>query len=444
MPFALSAMLFVAGAALLYGPALGVGLLSDDFMLLERARTGVLIDPAWSFVRPVPLAIWALVDTSLPDTIVPTALHMLNIGLHGLNAAIVGGLAGEFGCEMRVSRAASVVFLVFPASVEAVTWSSGVFDVLLCTLILATAYLIIRSDRLTPRHTVLAVVFSLAALGTKETAVAMPVLLAVATFMKFGTRWVDGYRSVLWCGAVVAGYVIWRAATGLEVRSFPPLSGYSAKELITRPFAALAMPYHQQVVQALAMPVALSVAVLPVVVALRVSLSRVLQLDSTLLLGTTVWVLAAAAPVFTVLFVGSDLQGARYVYVSSAVWAVLLASNVSIGHRIWLRRAAAVIGALWLVLLIVAVRMHMIPWIEAAHVRDEIIDVVRFRAQGCRTIAVDRPRDNVGGAYVFRNGFPEALRHHGIRARVRQTEAGEEPSCRVALPKELSEPDTSS
>lgn len=439
-----SVALCIAAAVVLYWPTLSIGLLSDDFVLMERAKTGALMDPDWEMVRPVPLGIWAFVHAVLPDSVVPLGLHALNVTLHGLNAALVGRLAGHFGCDRRTAAIASILFLVFPMNVEAVTWSSAVFDVLLCTLTLSISLLVVRDARLSRLEMMLAVVLTIAALGTKETAVAVPILMAVALFMKFGFWWVDGYRAMMWCAALAAVYVAWRAAVWLPSGTFPPLSGYAAKELLSRPFAALAMPYHERVVRTAPVLVALSVAILPVLFAVRASLPGAVRLHASLLGGTTLWVLAAVAPVFTILFIAPDLQGARYMYLPSAAWTILVAS-LSQEPRKWLRRCTFATGALWLIFLTASVRIHTTPWIEAARVRDRIIASVVSQASNCSAIVVDRPLDNIDGAYVFRNGLPQALASNGMRVHVRAAgDVEAAAACRVVLPDALSEPRTGS
>src|SRR5688500_6351125 len=54
-------LILVAGSLIVYAPVLGVGLLSDDFVLLQRARDGALVDRSWEYVRPLPLVIWRAV-----------------------------------------------------------------------------------------------------------------------------------------------------------------------------------------------------------------------------------------------------------------------------------------------------------------------------------------------------------------------------------------------
>lgn len=44
--------------------------------------------------------------------------------------------------------------------------------------------------------------------------------------------------------------------------------------------------------------------------------------------GLALWILLAVLPLFTSLFVSADLQGARYLYVGRAAWAILLSAII--------------------------------------------------------------------------------------------------------------------
>src|SRR5690606_1128854 len=78
---------FLGVTLLLYWPALGVGLLSDDFVIADFTVQGRWIyglDVA--FARPVIPAVWSiLLSAPAPEL----ALHALNLGLHALNATLV-------------------------------------------------------------------------------------------------------------------------------------------------------------------------------------------------------------------------------------------------------------------------------------------------------------------------------------------------------------------
>ena len=112
LPLALVAGVATAGVVLYY-PVLRVGLLSDDFLLLDWASSGQILPGAWEFVRPVPLAIWAALSAVLPASAVPAALHAVNLTLHIVNAALVMRFAMILGLTRDRALAASLIFVAW-------------------------------------------------------------------------------------------------------------------------------------------------------------------------------------------------------------------------------------------------------------------------------------------------------------------------------------------
>ena len=397
-------------AAAVYWPALSIGLLSDDFVLLERASAWTLIDPAWEMVRPLPLALWGGIARVLPALWLPPALHLLNVGLHAVNAWLMTLLMRRFGYSATVARIAAVGFLLFPASVEAVAWISGVFDVLLTTLALAMAGLAVSTAR-PVASTWAAIGMTGLALATKETAIVLPALILIAAWL--GSRhggkqlWMTATGSAV----LVLAYVGWRVAGGTSASAFPPLDGYAAKELLTRPFGALILPFHQSFIAGVSVAAALYAAATPLLVACRVMLAEHVTGFSRLAVGAVVWVLAAAAPVFTWFFVGPDLQGSRYVYLASAAWSMLIAVAVVPARPAGAARAVWLGVIVWLAFSAIAVRSHLEHWTSAGRARDAALAAALRADPSCGpTPGLVPPQDDVSGAYVFRNGFAEAWR----------------------------------
>src|SRR6476469_1034776 len=85
--------LLIGGAFALYQPAMRIGLLSDDYALLMWPRRLELAPRDWGQIRPLPILAWWLLAGVTTASRTPAALHALNIGLHGLNAALVFVLA---------------------------------------------------------------------------------------------------------------------------------------------------------------------------------------------------------------------------------------------------------------------------------------------------------------------------------------------------------------
>jgi hypothetical protein len=402
-------VVFLSGAFILYLPTLGIGLLSDDFVLLERASGGKLVDPTWEYVRPVPLLIWQFVATIFPSALIPVTLHALNTALHGLNASLVSVCANRFGLPSLTSWLAGFLFLCWPSSVEAVVWASGVFDLLMTTLILTCA-VVILSDRPAPLiRALLIAALAAAAVGSKETAIALPLLLMLLwPFVKVGQQRAAIF-AIASASSVVLLYVGWRLASAVSTAHVIPVSGYAAKEIISRPFGALAIPFHSNVletipllapVMAIAWPIAFAVA------------SRRWQRTPhlfKLLAFSALWVLASVLPLSTMLFVADDLQGSRYLYLAAATWS--LASIILIvGTQHPVRSSALMIAVLLVAASMAGMLAHQRPWVAAAALRDEVLEALQRLPADCAEIDATGLPDHHDGAYIFRNGFTEAAR----------------------------------
>jgi hypothetical protein len=130
-------------------------------------------------------------------------------------------------------------------------------------------------------------------------------------------------------------------------------------------------------------------------------------------LRLALWVLASIAPVFTLFFVGPTLEGSRYLYLGACAWSLLVADLIaSVSERLFARpyvfRASS---ALVVVVFAISVQREVGVWRQAADLRDRVLADARttIDRSGCATAAFASVPDSINGAYVFRNGFPEAM-----------------------------------
>lgn len=400
-------LVFCALAFTLYAPVLSVGLLSDDFVLLERARTGRWADPQWEYLRPLPLGVWWAVDRLLPWAAVPAALHALNIAGHGFNAWLVGRLALKLGLGWRDAMIAAVLFLSWPFSVEPVTWISGAFDVFMTTCVLLLTGTVL-GDRRSPAVSIGAsLLLTVAALACKETAVATPLLLAVLLPAVPSQMRRQAVMVVGVCGLVVIAYVLWRVTSGTaDVQ--PVVSGYAAKELLSRPFGSLGLGLHVDV-QRLMPAMALFLAVMWPVVFVRAALVWPSRPDGfwIAVLGCA-WILGSALPLLTMFYVGPDLQGSRYLYLGSTLWSIAVVTLINPLGSSTDRRTLATIAVI-VAISVTALFLHQRPWRRAAATVGPIVAAIDSLRGHCRPVAATGLPDNVDGAQAFRNGFAEAV-----------------------------------
>ena len=396
-----AAFLVLSGA--LYWPALHLGLLSDDFVLLARAAR----HDFWSaspFWRPVPLMLWAAAGDSGAAAV---GLHAVNVVLHAANGVLLAAVAHRIGLPRRASLAAGVLFICFPASVEAVAWASGIQDVLMATGCLA---FVLACSSAAPRWgTACAGLAGLAlALATKETAVAAP-FLAFALWRRRG----EGWRALVLAGAAAAVVYAWfrmPAVQSDQEFAIAP-SRYFVKELLSQPFASLSVPFTgAELARAPAIGVAMTWLVLASLVA-AVTFDRGTVAKAGTVVRSAAWVLLAVAPVYSMFFVSADLQGSRYLYLPACGWAILLSALLLDSSRAAPARLGLLMTAALALMWAGGTRLHLADWEGASRLRDRVLASAdsQLRRTDCGMVHFTGIPDSVGGAYVFRNGFLEAI-----------------------------------
>jgi hypothetical protein len=402
--FAFAFAIAAVASLWLYFPSIGSGRFADDFVLLDAARQGRWT--VWAdLFRPAIFFVWRVLDRFMDDP--SPLLHLANIVLHGVNASMVFALGRRVHLTTWCAALAAALFLVFPASVEAVVWPSGFQDVGMTTLVLIVL-LIATSHRQSMASAAAASAIATLACVTKETAVTVPVLAGLVVLASATRQW-----------KVVVGVTV-AIALFLFVRlSFLPLpeaagrwfgtSRYLLKESIVRPFASLLVPF--RATEVATQPLVVWGLVALVVVSLAVAASRSTKTDDRLRLAViaSVFVLVSIAPLFRFFIVSDDLHGSRYLYLASVAWTILLARLYAGGERrSW--RLGQVCALLTLVVWIVAARAHQRPWLAAADDRDRILAALGDVPRDCSRSAVYGLPKVVNGVPIFLNGFAEAAR----------------------------------
>ena len=396
---------------------LWLGPLSDDFVLQRWARSGAWMPESWPHARPLPLALWQLAFAAGGDW---PAIHAMNLVIHAINACLVAVLAtGWLGS--RSGLVAGVTFALFPVSTEAVAWSASIFDVL-ATFWVLCAVLIWTRWPPSAGQAVALFCCSLAGVLTKETAVAIPLLLALTSLFGPTGPHPEWHRRLgAWAVSAVsvAGYVVWRAAWSPSMAEH--LSSLSVdrrewKDLLVRPFEALAVPMRTEAglpVQAYVAGAAVLVLLAALLLAIRASRAepdRSVQSSqaAALVIGLG-WVSLTALPLLAQFYVSPSLQGGRYLYLPAAGFAVLL-SAACVGP---MKRTAvswvAFLALIGVYATVLVGERHV--WRQAAATRDAVLTQAAgvVRSNGCRSLdLVDAP-DSVHGAFVFRQGLAEAL-----------------------------------
>jgi hypothetical protein len=224
---------------------------------------------------------------------------------------------------------------------------------------------------------------------------------------------------------VAAVYSIWRVATRPLAEAYASApSSYKLKELLVRPFGTLAVPFRGAQLAEWPWLGVLLVGGLALLLLRAAWLWRGDRRRILIACALALWVLVSIAPVYSMFDVSGTLQGSRYVYLATAGWSILLAALLMPDRSpigVALVALVCVIGA-------AGVRLNLAPWTRAAHMRDEVLAAVeQARADGCTAVWIRNVPDSVQGAYVFRNGLPEAIAPVTVSASA-------PPQCWISVP----------
>ncbi|HEX9365425.1 MAG TPA: hypothetical protein VF921_02295 [Vicinamibacterales bacterium] len=405
-------ILLVAGVA--YAGAVGVGLLSDDYVLRSWVLDGRLRGDGSPFLRPAALMLWRVVFLLGGGAVV---LHLLNVLLHITNTILAAHVAARLGLSRLGVLAATAVFLVWPTQVEPVVWAAGVFDVLSTTwMLLALLIWLTEPAFLSERLSVLAVcVLTVLSLLTKESAVALPALALVAVTPRL-LEIVQSRRQIALLFSMVGltlAYMGWRLWLNLPVAGTATLTRYVMKEQLSRTFGTLAVPLSEATIQSHPAIACLAVATLIVLGTLSIVTSSQRSRGQVVAVQGLVWCVVAAAPTIGVLFIGPYLDGSRYLYLSALGWGLVIGGILdALSNRRSLHRLGVAFVAGLVVVAAVEQRSRLADWRAAAAERDAILGAaIRLadRAQCGTTTARNLP-PRFNGAQLFTNGFAEALR----------------------------------
>ncbi len=407
-----ASVIFAAIAFLSFWQALSIGLLSDDFVLLHRAAAGNVTGVSGEFFRPLPLAAWAVIARLGGGA---RTLHALNILLHATNAFLLMRVAFGWIGDRRLAVLAGLLLLVSPLSPEAVAWCSGVFDVSTTTFVLLLV-LVARTDRAarTVWFSATFLLVAVAAVLSKETGAVAIAFVALDYWVR--RRLPDAPRKELVIVAAVAGlyggYRLLHASSMVR----QPITKYVVQRWLFETIGAESIPWHGGAAGPgvwLAVIYAVAIVVAITIFAMSVRSSRC----SRACIAGFAFALTATLPAMTFLAVAADLQGSRYVYLSSCGWALALATLPAGTETTVLRRIESALVMLLVALGAIGVRLHLDPWIQAKNTRIRVEQAAstdsRFRQ--CEAVQLSNLPDTVEGAYVFRNGALEAFADLGVR-----------------------------
>ena len=395
---------FLGFALVIFASHLRDGYLSDDFQYVLWARRSVVTLLAHlttasypQVLRPLPAFAWLFSRLAAG----PLWLHLLALAIHGANSALICGIARKWGAPRSIAILLGFLFLAFPLSGETVLWLSSGFDLWATCLALLTVAALQEEKGIG-----LGLLFYTLALFCKESALCLPLALLLL-FPRLRWRSLPFFATA---GLYLAARLV----------LFGGLGGY--RDSLGRTVATQLHPIaflHSLILQLPARILA------PLPVESRLALGGMIAISLILLLGlasafrplkaplvaVAVFV-AAILPAAPLLRVEWDLQGARLLYLPLALALAALARFTRPVPRI-AHLAGAFLAVYWLI----AAILNGLHWSAASHKAIQTLDAMnalQSRVPAGSTVLVDA-LDTYQGAYVFRNGLPEAAELAGLR-----------------------------
>ena len=387
-------------AGLLYAPVAGLGLLSDDLVVMQRAGVERDLDQG-GFFRPLAdltiLAGHAVFGSSA------LAHRLVNILLHGCCAFALYLLVRRMAPKSPTAAwMAALLFLAYPFHGEAVIWIVGRGSAM-ATLFSLLALLVLVCEAPPWRAALLSAACWALALLAYESALLLPLL---ALPLLFGRH--HAVRAVLlsW-GAVLVLYL------GLRLGHVGGLvNDYGTTFFRHGPSAYLDSLMHAT--GRLFLPpgpwhgpwhlLVLAVALLAVVALVRLSLRN--DRSPTNALWSFSWMLAIALLVPMLAGVSTETsEGDRFLYMPSAFLCALMGGCLALLPLTSIRMAL-------LVLLLGAQGVFLLQlqsnWRVASHTLDRLVDGMQALRSPAHTWVVHVPEEHEG-AFILRHGLREAL-----------------------------------
>lgn len=388
----------------LYWPVLVGEYVWDDLLLFVHNADLRVGDVTWEKLsRPIlegttyfrPLVLLSFMAEFRYWGATSTGSHAVNLGLYLCNVGLVFLLARRLFERLRLSGAggraalAALIYSVHPSLTESTAWISGRFDLLVTTFVLCALLSELNLTHTLTRALALSAFFLLA-LGSKEAAVTLPLLLLLQRLLYdrpdqegFGRGLVRVLRqesiAVLLMGAVFVGYLAIRlSAMGAlvheaEVSAAQTLPGHVMLVLNTTAFYARELllpftyvsPLHPYLAEDLFSPAGFAMAAFGMIAILG-SLALAWKRKPTGLLVLAV--LVALLPVLSLipLTIGKSIGHDRFLTLPLVFFSLAVA-QAKVLDLTWFRAhaqrlvAGLVIGG-WVVLAVATVHANIPLW----------------------------------------------------------------------------------
>src|SRR5688500_10413399 len=405
-------------AIIAYAPALSVGFLSDDWQLLDRARSAgidlsaLLPNAYWPSYRPFGVfATWQLGWQLFGAN--PLPYHLLSLLLHGATALALALWAATVTSKQGFGWLAGALFAVFPLHMEAVAWTAAQWDIWATLFGILSLWAFARwwRDRSGWGHYLASLLLFALGIFSKESLLAFLPMLAVSAWLvrppAGGRGWLGLALSLAPFAGVLLLNVVLRFAflgrlggyveTRTDVGNFFWSNFAAYLRALLSPLAELTMGGPaSQIVGAIT-----SLLILAGLIFFGREQRR-------LLAGALLWLVLAIVPVLNLVPNALDLQQNRLLYLPAAgfcAFAAALSYEAIKAAGRWRPFALAAV-AFALLLGTVASWAQLAPWHTATLITEDVAARLdRLLPDRPMTLYAENIPDNYRGAYLFRVGL---------------------------------------
>lgn len=426
----------------LYLPSFRGYFLSDDFihvgylykvsqnpiMLLKNFYANWLDVPVTSFYRPF-ISVSLYLDYLLWG-FRAEGYHLTNLIFHVANAFLIYFIGSRLVSEHKklFGFFAAFLFISYPVHPEAVYWIIGRVDVFGTFFYLASlsSYILYRegSNKWFYRVSLLSLCI---ALGSKEIAVSLPVSIFLYEFFIVNEEqtFLDRvkkalYQSMWHLGLLIIYFLVRKLALGTFVGGYNAQSISGSFNILGKweyPFIKLLFPYNAEYFRQFwyFSKLKYSFMVLWSMIALTIVMNYrdIVKREIGFLLC---WGLVAIIPITPVMYLGTDLQGSRNLYLPSVVFVLLIMTLISKSLvRILPRIRFSVVVIVLLALSVCqsfTLMKNLVPWDEASlrlKALPSTFESIREATNGEEITIITNLTDNYYGAYFLRNGYNSFL-----------------------------------
>lgn len=336
----------------------------------------------------------------------PSAHHAFNIGVHALNTYLLFAFCKPWSDRLGALFAAAL-FLVYPFHQESIVWLVGRESALGTTAVLLGLVVVGSARPLVMRLMLMAGCLLLGALFYESALLLLPLSLVIAWSGLF-PRWPRWRPVAFWLGSSGALYLLLRAQViGPEAGGYmQDLFPNDLRELmqnIPKALARLFLPPEADSSIQVVRGALLGLVVIVLVLVLRRSnLPTVVRGRSVLLLlliliSSTI---AVAAGVSTV-----TSESDRFLYLPSTFLCALIGSTLSRSPAPFVRSGVV---ALLVILSLWQTKANHANWSRASSITAQCLTNLPAIPHGAKLWVQDLPQE-ADGAFIFRNGFPEAV-----------------------------------